>query len=150
MGRSKENKKVVGSANGSAALGEGEDGSSAAFALGEMGLQALPTGAAGGFGEEITSVAQPGAPALSTLDDVTSQPVEVDPSSVTAAEGGETAAASLAIEQQGEAAREAAREGREGQQGGGDEGCEAAAQGRCCARGGRSRTYKPRSRRQGV
>ena len=68
-----------------------------------MGLQAQPTGAAGGSGQEITSMAATGPPALSTLDDVTSQPTEAGHSAGTAAEGGETVTASLTAEQQGDA-----------------------------------------------
>ena len=45
-----------------------------------IGLQALPTGVAGGSGEEITSAEATGPPAHSMLDDVTSQPAEADPS----------------------------------------------------------------------
>ena len=80
-------KKVVGSANGIAARGTGVDGSSGEFAVEGTGLQELPAGAAGHSGEEITSAEATGPPAL-TLDDVTSQPSEVDPSPAAAAEGG--------------------------------------------------------------
>ena len=64
------------------------DGSSGEFAVDGMGLQALQVGAVGGYGEEITSAEATGPPAHSMLDDVTSRPCEVDPSSAAAAEGG--------------------------------------------------------------
>ena len=105
--KSKVTKKVVGSAHDSAARGEGEDGSSGGFALEGMGLQALPTGAVGGSGEENTSAEATVPPAHSMLDDVTSQPAEADPSVGGTTEGGETATVSLTLEQQGAATREA-------------------------------------------
>ena len=64
------------------------DGTSREFAMEGMGLQGLPTGVAGGSGEEITSAEATAPPALSMLDDVTSQPSVMDPSSAAAAEGG--------------------------------------------------------------
>ena len=81
--KGKKIKKDVGSAAVGAAPGEGADGSGARFALEGMGLAlgALPTGAVGGSGEEITSAEPPGPPAHSMLDDMVSQPAEVDPSS---------------------------------------------------------------------
>ena len=103
----KEKKKDVGSAVVGAARGEGEDGSGAGFALEGMGLGVLPTRAVGGSGEEITSAEPSGPPAHSMLDNVASQPADVDPSSRGAPAGGETATAGLTLEQQGEATREA-------------------------------------------
>ena len=73
MGKNKkERKKVVGSVAVGVARAEEADGTGEKFAVEEMGLQAQPTGAAGGSGEEITLVAATGPPALSTLDDVAS------------------------------------------------------------------------------
>ena len=81
MGKNKKvKKKDVGSANDRAARGEAADGSGAEFALGGMGLGPLSAGAAGASGEEITSAEPTGPPACSMLDDVASQPAEVDPS----------------------------------------------------------------------
>ena len=107
-GRSK-NKKDVGSAVASAARGESEDGSGARFALEGMGLGALPTGAFGGSGEEITSAEALGPPARSMLDDVVPQPAKVVPSSGGAPTGGETVTTGTTLDQQGDATREAFR-----------------------------------------
>ena len=88
MGKPKEGKKNVGSANDNAAGGEGEDGSGANFALEGMGLEAPTAGAAGGSGEEITSAEALGPPAHSVLADVVPQLAEVVPSSGGAPAGG--------------------------------------------------------------
>ena len=74
----KNKKDVVGEI---ARPSEAVDGSGEKFAADGMGLGPLPAGAAGGSGEGITSVEQPGLPASSMLDDEVSQPAVVDPSS---------------------------------------------------------------------
>ena len=51
------------------ARGTGVDGSTGEFAVEAMRPQGLPTGAAGGSGEGITSAEATGPPALSMLDD---------------------------------------------------------------------------------
>ena len=101
--KSKGTKRIVGSANVNAARGKVADGASGEFAVEGMGLQAQPTGAVGGSGEEITSAEASGPPARSTLDDVASQPAEVDLMQLM----GETTAAALTAEQQGDATRAA-------------------------------------------
>ena len=98
MGKGKaKNKEHVGSAVVGAARGEGGDGSGAGFALEGMGLGALPTGAVGGSGEEITSAESSGPPAHSMLDNVVPQLAGMDPSSGGAPAGGETATGYITI-----------------------------------------------------
>ena len=73
MGRkSKVTKKNVGSANDNAARGEGEDGSSEAFAVAGMRLQEQPKadGGATAFGGGSAPMETTGPPASSTLDDI--------------------------------------------------------------------------------
>ena len=108
MGKNKkERKKIVGSAAVGAARGESEDGASAEFAVEGMGLQAPSPEADGSSAEEIPSSETYGPPACSVLDDVTSQPAEVDHSEGVPSGGGEPASAGLTLDQQGEATREA-------------------------------------------
>ena len=82
MGKqTKVTKKVVGSANGSAARGEEADGSTEEFTVAGMGLQGLPA-AAGECSSAESMVAGDVAPlALSTLDDGGSQLIAVHPGS---------------------------------------------------------------------
>ena len=109
----KGKKKKIVVANGSAAGGEGEDGSGATFAAQGMGLEAPTAGAAGGSGEETMSAEALGPPAHSMLADVVPQPAEADPSSEGAPTGGETDTAGPTLEQHGDTARATfARDGR--------------------------------------